>query len=84
MEEAAQGRAAGVRIGVSSVLVKDRYRNECDAESNVSDGEAHSKNVASESALRRINRKSNDAWIFASNQNLGGLSGGVYGTLPSP
>lgn len=54
MEIAAQGRAAGVRFGVKSVLVKDRVeqksqekrKNECSGESK--------KSAASESALRRI------------------------------
>lgn len=54
MEEAAQGRAAGVRIGAGSVPVKDRYQqkgrekrqNECDGEPK--------KNAASVGALRRI------------------------------
>ncbi|HHG4623432.1 TPA: hypothetical protein ACPWIV_003032, partial [Pseudomonas aeruginosa] len=50
----AQQRAAGVRIGGGSMPVKDRYRNGRDAKGNVSGMEGHSKNAASEGALRRI------------------------------
>jgi hypothetical protein len=30
------------------------------------------------------NRKSDDSWLATDDQNFGGFSGGVYGTLPSP
>ena len=43
MEEAAQRRAASVRIGASAVPVKDRYRQQGDAESIVSGCEEPSK-----------------------------------------
>jgi hypothetical protein len=54
MEEAAQGRAASVRIGAGSVPVKDRFKQKGRAKrQNGCSGEPK-KNAASESALRRV------------------------------
>ncbi|WP_167731898.1 hypothetical protein [Kerstersia gyiorum] len=54
MENAAQMRAAGVRIGAASVPVKDRYRNKYREKGMNSRRGKRNKNAASEGALRRI------------------------------
>ena len=58
MEEAARGRAAGVRIGAGSMPVKDRYQNEDDAKSIDSGKDEDSKTAASKGALQRGEQKS--------------------------
>ncbi|NNJ17826.1 hypothetical protein CSV86_022915 [Pseudomonas putida CSV86] len=57
MENAAQRRAAGVRIGAGSVPVKDRYRQQGDAKSMVSCRGETSKNAAGVSARRRVEKE---------------------------
>ena len=77
MEEAAQRRAAGVRIGAGSVPVKDRLeqkgrgkrKNECGGEPK--------KNAASAGALRRVEKKVKANRRAANNQNFGDSFGGV-------
>ncbi|WP_194524056.1 hypothetical protein [Klebsiella pneumoniae] len=77
MENAAQRRAAGVRIGAGSVPVKDRYRQQDDAKSMVSCRDEASKNAAGVSALRRVEKENQDMQKTADGQNFGGVSGGV-------
>ncbi|HDS1771961.1 MULTISPECIES: hypothetical protein [Pseudomonadota] len=60
MENAAQRRAAGVRIGAGSVLVKDRYRQQGDAKNMVSCRDETSKNAAGVGALRRVEKENED------------------------
>ncbi len=84
MEIAAQGRAAGVRFGVKSVLVKDRVeqksqekrKNECSGESKKAP-QAKTHCGVSNRRMKMMRRTDND-------QNLGGSFGGVYGVSPSP
>ncbi|WP_298433448.1 hypothetical protein [Ottowia sp.] len=62
MEEAAQGRAAGVRIGAGSVPVKDRFGQKRRVERKNWRSVAPKKNAASKSALRRVEQEnSSDA-----------------------
>ncbi|KGA35004.1 MAG: hypothetical protein WBC18_08770 [Ottowia sp.] len=77
MENAAQSRAAGVRIGAGSVLVKDRYRQQGDAISIVSCRDEANKNAAGASALRRVEKEKQDMRRTANDQNFGGVSDGV-------
>lgn len=57
MEEAARGRATGVRVGAGSVLVKDRFQQKGRAKrQNECDGEPK-KSAASKVALRRVEQK---------------------------
>ena len=77
MENAAQRRAAGVRIGAGSVPVKDRYRQQGDVKSMVSYGDETSKNAAGLSALRRVEKENQDMRQTAKGQNFGGVSDGV-------
>lgn len=84
MERAAQRRAAGVRIGAGSVLVKDRFQQKGRAKrQNACEGEPK-KNAASAGALRRIEQKIKAIRRTANDQNLGSSFGGVYGVSPSP
>lgn len=57
MEEATQGRAASVRIGVGSVPVKDRLGQKGRVKRQSSRGNEPKKNAASIGALRRIEQK---------------------------
>lgn len=77
MENAAQRRATGVRIGAGSVPVKDRYRQQDDAKSMVSCRDKTSKNAAGLSALRRVEKENQDMRQTANGQNFGGVSDGV-------
>ncbi|WP_156523214.1 hypothetical protein [Bordetella ansorpii] len=77
MENAAQRRAAGVRIGAGSVPVKDCYRQQGDAKSMVSCRDKANKNAAGMSALRRIEKEKQDMRKAANGQNFGGVSDGV-------
>ncbi|HAS1000513.1 TPA: hypothetical protein I3768_000446 [Enterobacter cloacae] len=77
MENAAQRRAAGVRIGAGSVPVKDRYRQQGDAKSMVSCSNEPSKNAAGVSALRRVEKENEDVRQAANGQNFGAVSDGV-------
>ncbi|MCL6379390.1 hypothetical protein EXT57_18770 [Pectobacterium brasiliense] len=77
MENAAQRRAAGVRIGAGSVPVKDRYRQQGDAKSMVSCRDETSKNASGVGALRRDEKEKQDSRQTANNQNFGGVSDGV-------
>ncbi|EMT5437594.1 TPA: hypothetical protein ACOENG_001054 [Stenotrophomonas maltophilia] len=77
MENAARRRAADVRIGVGSVPVKDRYRQQGDAESMVSCRDKANKNAAGMSALRRVKKEKQDMRQAANGQNFGGVSDGV-------
>lgn len=77
MENAAQRRAAGVRIGAGSVPVKDRYRQQGDAKSMVSCRKETSKNAAGVSALRRVEKEKQELRQAANSQKLGGVSGDV-------
>ena len=77
MENAAQRRAAGVRIGAGSVPVKDRYRQQGDAKSMVSCKDETRKNTAGVSALRRVGKENQDMRQTANGQNFGGVSDGV-------
>jgi len=54
MESAAQGRAASVRIGAGSVLVKDRFKQKGRAKRQNECSGRPKKNAASEGALRRV------------------------------
>jgi hypothetical protein len=77
MEEAAQGRAASVRIGAGSVPVKDRFKQKGRAKrQNECSGEPK-KNAASEGALRRVEQKMKARRRAANGQNLGDSFGGV-------
>lgn len=84
MESAAQGRAAGVRIGVGSVPVKVRDWQKGRKKGNNECGGEPKKNAASVGALRRIEQKIEAIRRTANDQNLGGPLGGVYGVSPSP
>ncbi|WP_139153998.1 MULTISPECIES: hypothetical protein [Pseudomonadota] len=77
MENAAQRRAAGVRIGAGSVPVKDRYRQQGDVKSMVSCRDEISKNAAGLSALRRVEKENQDMRQTANGQSFGGVSDGV-------
>lgn len=77
MENAAQRRVAGVRIGAGSVPVKDRYRQQGDAKSMVSCRGETSKNAAGVGALRRVEKENQDKRQAANGQNFGGVSDGV-------
>jgi hypothetical protein len=77
MEEAAQGRAAGVRIGAGSVPVKDRFQQKGRAKRQSSRNVESKKNAASEGALRRVEQKIKAMRRAANNQNLGDSFGGV-------
>ncbi|HAT1587277.1 TPA: hypothetical protein I8Y00_003656 [Citrobacter farmeri] len=77
MENAAQRRAAGVRIGAGSVPVKDRYRQQGDAENIASCRDEANKNAAGASALRRVEKENADMRQTANDQNFGGVSDGV-------
>jgi hypothetical protein len=57
VENAAQRRAAEVRIGAGSVPVKDCYRQQGDAKSMVSCRDETRKNAASVGALRRVEKE---------------------------
>lgn len=73
-----------MRIGAGPVPVKDRYRDEADEKSiNSCQGE-HDENAASVGALRRVGKEKQDLSENADDQNFGGVSDGVYGTVPSP
>jgi hypothetical protein len=54
MEEAARGRAAGVRIGAGSVPVKDRFEQKSRAKRQNERSGKPKKSAASDSALRRV------------------------------
>jgi hypothetical protein len=56
MERAAQGRAAGVRIGAGSVPVKDRFSRKVEQKDRIAAAKPK-KNAASEGALRRVEQK---------------------------
>lgn len=76
-----------MRIGARTVPVKDRYRDKGrEKDMNSRRGETK-KNAANKGALRRVEQKTGkteNRRLTANNQNLGGFSDGVYGTLPSP
>ena len=57
MGKAAQGRAAGVRIGAGSVPVKDRFQQKGRAKRQNSCCVKQKKNAASDGALRRVEQK---------------------------
>ncbi|WP_412764612.1 hypothetical protein [Pseudomonas sp. NGC7] len=57
--------------------VKDRYRQQGDAKSMVSCREKANKNAAGMSALRRVEKESEDLRLTANGQNFGGVSDGV-------
>lgn len=77
MENAAQTRAAGVRIGAESVPVKDRYREKGRENGMNSRRRKRNKNAASEGALRRNRQEIQDMRQTTNDQNFGGVSGGV-------
>lgn len=77
MENAAQRRAAGIRIGAGSVPVKDCYRKQGDVKGIVSCKEETRKNTAGMSALRRVEQENQDMRETANGQNFGGVSDGV-------
>ncbi|EKN5158631.1 hypothetical protein DVP88_15350 [Yersinia enterocolitica] len=77
MENAAQRRAAGVRIGAGSVPVKDRYRQQGDAKNIAPCRDEANKNAAGVSALRRVEKENKDMRQAANGQNFGGVSDGV-------
>ncbi|MFD2447807.1 hypothetical protein ACFSQE_04630 [Vogesella fluminis] len=76
MEIAAQGRAASVRIGAESVPVKDRFQQKSRAKRQNECGGESKKSAASDSALRRVEKKKVTRRA-ANNQNLGDSFGGV-------
>jgi hypothetical protein len=57
MEKAAQGRAAGIRIGAASVPVKDRLGLKGRAKRMNERGGETKKNAASAGALRRVGQR---------------------------
>ncbi|EMV7406690.1 MULTISPECIES: hypothetical protein [Pseudomonadota] len=77
MENAAQRRAAGVRIGAGSVPVKDCYRQQGDEENIASCRDEANKNAAGLIALRRVEKENQDMRQTANGQNFGGVSDGV-------
>jgi hypothetical protein len=71
MEEAAKGRAAGVRIGVGSVPVKDRFRQKGRAKRLNECGSAPKKAAVSASTLRAF---ATISWKSSALLLLGGYS----------
>ncbi|QHS10737.1 hypothetical protein [Sinimarinibacterium sp. NLF-5-8] len=77
MKIAAQGRAAGVRIGAGSVPVKDRFKQKGRAKGQNSCGVESKKNAASDGALRRVEQKMKAMRRAANGQNFDDSFGGV-------
>lgn len=77
MENAAQARAAGVRIGAGSVPVKDRYREKGREKGMNSYRGKRNQNAASEGAFRRNRQEIQDVRQTTNDQNFGGVSDGV-------
>lgn len=84
MEEAAQRRAASVRIGAGSVPVKDRFQQKGRAKDRMSATANQRITPQAQAHCGVSSRKMKVMRRAADNQNLGGSFGGVYGVSPSP
>ena len=73
MERAAQGRAAGVRIGAGSVPVKDRFKQNGRAERQSSRDVKSKKSATSAGALRRSEQKDEGGATKCQRSKLGRL-----------
>jgi hypothetical protein len=84
MGKAAQGRAAGVRIGAGSVPVKDRYWQKSREKRQNSCGVEPKKNAASDGALRRVEKNISEVLREVCDQEHRQRIGRRSGMFPPP